>query len=64
MVHPSVGLRPPTSSSSLLIFNILTFSCSCAQSHRAKIHRGQEICALHAISSFQKLGQGTEPHST
>jgi len=63
VVHPSVGLRPPTSSSSLLVFNLLTFLCSCAQSHRAKLRRGQEICALRTRSSFPKSGQGTKTNS-
>jgi hypothetical protein len=59
VVHPSVGLRPPNASSYLLLFNSHTFIRSYALSHRAKLHRRWEICALSARSSFPKVGHCT-----
>jgi hypothetical protein len=55
VVHPSVGLCPPTSSSSLLVFNLLTLICSCAQIHRAQLRSGQVICAQRTRSTFPKI---------
>jgi hypothetical protein len=64
VVHPSVGLRPPTASSSIILLQSLTFIFSCALSHRAKLRTGQVICALSTRSTFPKSDQGTEPTRT
>jgi hypothetical protein len=56
VVHPSVGLRPPTSSSSLLVYDLLTFIYFCAQSHRSQLHTGQVICAQCTRSTFLEIG--------
>jgi hypothetical protein len=39
----------------------LTFVCSCALSHRAKLCTRQVISALSIRSTFPKSGQGTKP---
>jgi hypothetical protein len=64
VVHPSVGLHPPTSSSSLLVFNLLTFIFSCAQSHRAQLCTGQVICAQHTRSTFPKTRSRNRANSS
>jgi len=64
MVHPSVGLGPPTSSSYLLVFGILTFICYYAQSHRAQLRSGQVICAQRTRSTFPKISSRHRANSS
>ena len=64
MVHPSVGLHPTTTSSSIILVQSLTFICSYALSHRAKLRTGQVICTLSNKSSSPKSDQGIEPTRT
>jgi hypothetical protein len=64
VVHPSVGLCPPTDFFFFIRLQSLTFFCSCALSHRAKLHTRQVICALSTRSTFPKSGQGTRANSS
>jgi hypothetical protein len=52
---PQCVATSTNSSYSLLVFNLLTFICSCAQSHRAQLFSGQGICVHRTRSTFPKI---------
>jgi hypothetical protein len=71
VVHPSVGLRLPTSSSSLSVFNLLTFICSCAQSHKSNstedkrsTHSAPDPPSQNWVKAQSQLLTSTEPYFT
>jgi hypothetical protein len=51
---PQCGATFTNCFSFFIILQSLTFILSYALGHRANLHRGQEICALHTKSSFPK----------
>jgi hypothetical protein len=59
VVHPSVGLRPPT----LLLLLLDSSNLLTCTEPQIQLHIGQEICVHLARSSFPKLGPSTKPYT-